>query len=268
MATLSRAAFVPSAPAVAPTVAEDESGEQRMQQQLADAIYEHRLPPGTKLPEVELSRIFSLTRGAVRKVFNRLAVEQLLDLIPNRGAFVARPTVEETRNVYELRRILESGVVRRLAKGGPHHRWIAALRRQVAEEREANRVGDTARYIQLAGKFHLDLVAATGNAALEQALRRVVGRTSLMVALYDVPGTNTCSFHEHLDILAVIEAGEYAKAERLMEEHLLGIERHLRLGGDAGPVNLAQVFGGPATATPSPSARARPRATKSRARRR
>ena len=196
-------------PALAALPAADENGETRMRRQLAEAIYEHRLPPGTKLPEIELCGIFGVTRGAVRKVLTRLAAEELLDLIPNRGAFVARPSVEETRDVYELRRILEAGVVSALARHAPH-RWLDDLRRQVAEEREANRIGDTPRYIRLAGKFHLDLVAATGNAALEQHLKRVVSRTSLMVALYDVPGTNTCSCHEHLEILDAIEAGDYA----------------------------------------------------------
>ena len=268
MSSLSRTALPPISDSAVSIAAEEESIEQRIQHQLAEAIYKRRLPPGTKLPEVELCQIFGVTRGVVRKVFSRLAAEQLLDLIPNRGAFVARPTVEETRNVYELRRILESGVVRRLAKTGPHHRWIAALRRQVAAEREADRIGDTARYIHLAGKFHLDLVAATGNAALEQALRRVVGRTSLMVALYDVPGTNMCPLDEHLGILAAIEAGAYAKAERLMEEHLLGCERQLRLDEDTRPVDLAHVFGGPAPATAPSGARARRRPAKSRGSRR
>jgi DNA-binding GntR family transcriptional regulator len=243
-----KAAARPSAAAdphrddVMPLPAADENGEARMQRKLADAIYEHRLPPGTKLPEVELCRIFGVTRGVARKVLNRLAAEELLDLIPNRGAFVARPSVDETRDVYALRRILEAGVVRGLARHAPH-RWIEGLRRQVAEEREAHRVGDTPRYIRLAGKFHLDLVAAAGNAALEQHLKRVVSRTSLMVALYDVPGTNTCSFHEHLEILDAIEAGDYAGAERLMEEHLLGCERQLRLPGEPQRVDLAQALG-------------------------
>jgi len=232
-----------------PSPVADENGETRMRRQLADAIYEHRLPPGTKLPEIELCRIFGVTRGAVRKVLSRLAAEELLDLIPNRGAFVARPSVEETRDVYELRRILEAGVLRALARRAPH-RWLDDLRRQVAEEREASRVGDTPRYIRLAGKFHLDLVAATGNAALEQHLKRVVSRTSLMVALYDVPGTNTCSCHEHLEILDAIETGDYAGAARLMEEHLLGCERQLHLGGEPQRVDLAQALGAASASPP------------------
>jgi DNA-binding GntR family transcriptional regulator len=228
-------------PAPGPAVTNDEA---RIQRKLADAIYEHRLPPGTKLAEVELCQLFGVTRGLVRKVLSRLAAEHLLDLIPNRGAFVARPSVDETRDVFQLRRILESGVLRCLA-GHKHgsQRWLDNVRRQIADEREANRVGDTPRYIRLAGKFHLDLAAATGNEALEQHLKRVVSQTSLMVALYDLPGTNTCSFHEHLEILDAIEAGDYARAEKLMDEHLLGCERQLRLGGEPQRVDLAQVLG-------------------------
>lgn len=243
------AAVAPRRRVPAPLPVADENGETRMGRQLADAIYEHRLPPGTKLPEIELCRIFGVTRGAVRKVLSRLAADELLDLIPNRGAFVARPSVEETRDVYELRRILEAGVLRALARRAPQ-RWLDELRRQVAEEREASRVGDTPRYIRLAGKFHLDLVAATGNAALEQQLKRVVSRTSLMVALYDIPGTNTCSCHEHLEILDAIEAGDYAAAARLMDEHLLGCERQLRLGGEPQRVDLAQVLGTGSASSP------------------
>jgi DNA-binding GntR family transcriptional regulator len=220
----------------------DDSDEGRIQRLIAQAIYEHRVRPGTKLPEADLCRIYGTSRGVVRKVLDRLANEQLVELVPNRGAFVARPSVDTTRDVYALRRILESGVVRCLAhcERGP---WLAKVRQQVGEEREANRAGDTGRYIRLAGKFHLDLACATGNAALEQHLRRVVSQTSLMVALYDVPGTNNCSVLEHLEILDAIEAGDFALAERRMEEHLLGIERQLRLGGDETPqIDLASAL--------------------------
>ncbi len=223
--------------------AQDESDELRIEKLIGLAIYEHRVKPGTKLPEVDLCRIYGTSRGVIRKVLSRLASEQLVDLIPNRGAFVARPSVEFTRDTYSLRRILESGVVRTLAKSSKRL-WLNDVRLQVAEEREANRVGDNGRYIRLAGKFHLDLAAATGNAALNQHLKRVVSQTSLMTALYDEPGTNTCSVHEHLEILDAIEAGDYAIAERLMEDHLIGCERQLRLDEEDAPsLDLAQALG-------------------------
>lgn len=238
---------LPNAPPVntkpqAPGYHVGESDESSIQKHLSNAIYEHRVRPGTKLPEADLCRIYGVNRGVIRKVLDRLATDQLIELIPNRGAFVARPSVELTRDVYALRRILEAGVVRSLAKA-PLHPWLKDVRQQVGEEREANRLGDTGRYIRLAGKFHLDLAAATRNSALEQHLRRVVSQTSLMVALYEVPGTNTCSVYEHLEILQAIEAGDYNSAERLMEEHLLGCERQLHLSDEEPQVtDLAQAL--------------------------
>jgi DNA-binding GntR family transcriptional regulator len=242
---LPESGFQPSGPdqRVAPGV----SNEARVVHAIADAIFEHRLPPGTKLAEADLCRIFGVSRGVVRKALNRLGSEKLLELVPNRGAFVARPTVEHTRDVYEVRRILESGVVRCLARKCPHaapapRPWLDALRKQIGEEREANRTGDTSRYIRLAGQFHLDLAAVTGNEELVAQLKRVIAQTSLMIALYDVPGTNACSFHEHLEILAAIESGDYGSAERLMDEHLVTIERQLRLGGEPQSIDLDRVF--------------------------
>ena len=222
---------------------DDINDETRVQRRLSDAIYEHRLPPGTKLPEADLCRILAASRGTLRKVLDRLAHEQLVELIPNRGAFVAKPTVKTTRDVNALRRILEGGVVRTLARCQCEP-WIGAVRAQVAEEREASRAGDTSRYIQLAGKFHLDLAAATGNTALEQHLRRVVAQTSLMVALYDMRGTNPCSVLEHLEILQAIESGDHSEAEKLMEDHLHNLERQLRLDDtDTTPVDLGDALG-------------------------
>ncbi len=250
----------PAGVAAGTVLPREDKDEVRVQQTLAAAIYEHRLPPGTKLPEVDLARILGTSRGTVRKVLDRLASEHLVEQIHNRGAFVARPSVETTRNVYALRRILEAGVVRSLAKCNCQP-WINSVRLQVGEEREANRVGDTSRYIRLAGKFHLDLAAATGNTALEEHLKRVVSQTSLMVALYDLPGINTCSVQEHLEILRAIESGQHQEAERLMEAHLLGCERQLRLGDERQVVDLEQALGAPPASAghPKPAVRAQPR---------
>ena len=78
------------------------------------AILEHRLAPGTKLGEDRLAGIFSTSRARVREVLARLANERVVDLVPQRGAFVAKPTVEQAADVFEARRLIEPGIVRRL----------------------------------------------------------------------------------------------------------------------------------------------------------
>src|SRR5919106_4854126 len=101
------------------------------------AIVEQRLPPGTKLGEEALCEIFGVSRTLIRRVLQRLASERMVELWPHRGAFVARPSVEEARDVFEARRALEAHVVKKLVQ-----RLTPAgtdrLRRHVVKERRAH----------------------------------------------------------------------------------------------------------------------------------
>src|SRR5262252_5145303 len=75
------------------------------------AILEHRLPPGAKLTEAQLCEVFNVKRGPIRQALSLLAGDHLVDLEPNRGAFVASPSLQEVHEVFEMRRIIELAVV-------------------------------------------------------------------------------------------------------------------------------------------------------------
>src|SRR5690625_7524086 len=66
-------------------------------QAMADAIFEQRLAPGTKLAEDALGDIFDVSRTVVRKALYRLASEKVVEISPNRGARVASPSVQDDR---------------------------------------------------------------------------------------------------------------------------------------------------------------------------
>ena len=66
-------------------------------QRVLGAIVEHRLPPGTKLGEERLAKVFGVSRTQIRQVLERLAHDRIATVVPNRGAFVSSPTVEEAR---------------------------------------------------------------------------------------------------------------------------------------------------------------------------
>ena len=72
-----------------------------------EAILEQRLAPGTKLSEEALGEIFGVSRTIIRRALSRLAHESVVLLRPNRGAVVASPTVEEARQVFFSRRLVE-----------------------------------------------------------------------------------------------------------------------------------------------------------------
>ncbi len=85
------------------------------------AMHMGRLSPGTKLQEPALARVLGVSRERVRKALHRLVHEGWLTAIPNRGTFVPTLTVEEMREIYDVRSMLEAAIVRRLSEG--HTRW-------------------------------------------------------------------------------------------------------------------------------------------------
>src|SRR6185369_11522111 len=74
------------------------------------AIVDRRLGPGTKLSESEVGAIFGVSRTIVRAALQMLSFEGLVRTERNRGAFVANPTVEEARQVFASRRLIEPGL--------------------------------------------------------------------------------------------------------------------------------------------------------------
>ena len=81
---------------------------------LRRAIIEAALRPGTKLPEDAVGESFGVSRTRIRKVLQQLAHEGVVQLERHRGATVARPSVQEARDVFDVRRILEAGMMRQL----------------------------------------------------------------------------------------------------------------------------------------------------------
>ena len=196
--------------------------------EIFDAIVEQRLPPGTKLGEKALCEIFGVSRTLIRRVLQRLANEHMVASQPHRGACVARPSVEEAREVFEARRALEAHVIDRLA-GGLTLADGGRLRRHLAQERQAHAAGDRRRLIRVSGEFHLLLAELAGNRAIARFLRELVSRTSLIIALYEAPGASCCSLGDHTEIIEALVSGRAQVADRAMCAHLLSIEQRLRL---------------------------------------
>lgn len=199
---------------------------------LLTALVEHDLAPGTKLPEDTLAETFGVSRTRIRKILHQLAHEGLLQLERHRGASVARPSVKDARDVFEVRRILEAGMMRRLAGAGLGAREIARLRRDVAAEREAYARHDRRRAITLSGDFHLELARLTDNTALLAMLRELVARTSLIIAVYAPARGPICLCDEHEALIEAVAAGDADAAARAMEHHLDHIAASLALAPD------------------------------------
>lgn len=217
--------------------------DEAVYQAILHALLEGKLKAGTKLAEPPLAEIFGVSRERIRKVLHRLGAERRLEMIPNRGARVPRPTLADVRSVYEAHRVLEAGVltqlVRRVDDG-----LIDRLTAHLAEERAAATRGDRAASVRLSGAFHVHLVEALGNAELSRFLADLLSRSSVMVSVYEPATDSICAVDEHGAIVEALRAHDVVRAIAVSREHFLHVESRLHLD-DAAPAaeDLAAVFG-------------------------
>ena len=200
-------------------------------QALRQAIIEQALLPGAKLPEDQIGGHFGVSRTLVRATLARLTAEGLVEAKPRRTATVARPTLEEAGDVFELRRVLEREAVALAIK-----RWRpefgAILEGHVREEDAAKARRDERVSIRLAGEFHAKLAAMSGNAVLERMLSELVSRCSLILALYARPHSSECAVAEHSAIVAALRERNVGKAVQLSDEHIGSVQRRALLAED------------------------------------
>ncbi len=216
--------------------------DRRIYDSVFNAVMSHRLPPGTKLTEATFCELFKVSRTIVRKALQRLAHEHIVELRPNRGAIVARPTPQETREIFIARRAVEAAIVP-LAVARATRAQVVRLRQLVKEEEAALRRGDRPDWIRLGGEFHLMLAQTAANKILLRYLTELVSRCSLIIALYESPGSIPCASEEHNELIDLIVEGEARKAADRMDRHLRAIERKLKLeDGEENP-DLAAMLG-------------------------
>jgi len=216
-------------------------GDESVHAAVYDAILDHRLPPGTRLSEDALGGAFGVSRTVVRRALFRLARDRVVQIRPRRGAVVASPSVQEAREVFAARRIVESALLRTLTVASKP-RKLAHLHACLQSEDSARRHGDRAAAIRVSGDFHLRLARLGDNQVLAEFLQELIARTSLIIALYEIPGRSTCVHDEHARLLDLITDGDNVAAVTLMDTHLAACEAGLDLHASARPVDLRAVF--------------------------
>jgi len=218
----------------------DGSATDRIVQSISQAIVERRLHPGTKLAEQKLADIYQVSRTLVRQALNRLSRDRLVTLEPARGAFVAMPSIDEARQVFELRQLLEGAMLRRLAPRIGDAQ-LAELRAHLNAERAAVSRTDIPGRTRLLADFHVVLARMYGNEVLAQLLAELLSRSSLIALMYQSSHSAEASYAEHVAIVDALERRDTRAAVRLAEEHLAHVERNLRL--DPRSPDIADVLG-------------------------
>ncbi len=193
---------------------------------LTKAIVEHRINPGTKLPEEKMAIHFGVSRTLVRQAFFHLSQKHLIYMEPARGAFVATPSVSEAKEVFAVRRLLEGQMIRDFIKEVTPAQ-LTTLKKHVAKEQAAINEEDVNGRTELLGDFHVRIAQLMRNEVLAQILMDLISRCALITLMYQSNSAAVHSHREHVEILKAITSKNEGAATKLMDQHLLNVEASL-----------------------------------------
>ncbi len=194
---------------------------------IVQAILAQKLAPGSRLGEQALSLLFNCSRTLIREAMMQLTARGIVTVSARRGWFVVQPSAAEAREAFEARRVSETGLIRSAAPMDQDK--LAKLKRHIREEKAALKGDDVGRRSYLLGDFHVCLAECLGNQLLADTLRDFTARTTLIAMLYQSTHDAAHSCEEHVEIVRALEAGDKARAEALMAQHIGHVQEALRL---------------------------------------
>jgi DNA-binding GntR family transcriptional regulator len=161
---------------------------------------------------------------------------------PNRGAYVTEPSIEEARQVFRARRILERAVIEELMPRLTEQN-VDEIRTHLDREGKQHLTHDRWNTLSVTGDFHTLLGRLSGNAVLAKFLEELVLRTSLIIATYEPTGSADCSYDAHPDIAEKLIARDARAAIAAMDAHLDAMEKRLPLDTvPEPPTDIASIF--------------------------
>ncbi len=180
------------------------------------------LLPGSKLPEEDLAEALGVSRNTLREGFVTLRAEGIVTRVPNRGVFVKEPTVEDVREMYRARRIIEPGA---LVWGTGGARELSVW---VDQGREGLAQMDVQAMASANQEFHRAVVARAGSQRLNTMMERILAEMRLIFHSM----SSDLTFHQpyieyNAEIVTYLERGDNALAADVLIHYLAKAEAQL-----------------------------------------
>ncbi|SDI48537.1 DNA-binding transcriptional regulator, GntR family [Arthrobacter subterraneus] len=209
---------------------EEAAPKQRVQDEIRRDIIFGSLPPGTRVTETALATKYGISRVPVREALRALEAEGFVESKPYAGSTVSKIPVDDAEDLFFVREALESATARRAARraaaqfdsGAPSSEWWNArkLLAGILDEGDAAVAQNRLDLLpELNIRFHLGIAELSGSSSLTALLRQIAGKIEWLYAT-DVDNRGKESWGEHRSIIAAIDAGNFADAEKLMANHV------------------------------------------------
>ncbi len=198
-------------------------------EKISEWIMDGTFKPGEALVEGELAAKLNISRTPVREVINRLETEGLLERIPHRGVIVANISLQNIKDFFEIREMLEGLAARKTAGRQFPVEKFEFFHDQFGKIAEGE-ITDAAVINQLSDEFHDQLVESSGNVRISQILSnyKTILRQEREIA-NTIPGRYPIMGREHRDICKAILDRDEEAAEKKMREHIISTRNTILL---------------------------------------
>ena len=209
---------------------------ERVYQALKRDIITGVYPPGEPLSEKDLAERYASSRTPVREAAVRLQQDRLLRVVPNRGYFITKISVQDLTELYEYRGAVESACAELAAMKGNNPELLERLETLAQTAYKMEDRESYVHFIETDTALHVGIAQLARNQLLLHAVETVRSQMErIMYAAIDIGYYGELPVREHCGILDAIRRRDPAAARRLMHDHIFGSEDKVRrlAGGSA-----------------------------------
>ena len=188
-----------------------------------------QLQPGSVIDENALRDELGLGRTPIREALQRLAREQLVNIIPRRGTFVSDVNMADLPLLYETRAVLEKHTAQLAAQRGTPDHW-ADMEAVLAEAKLTQEVADRPNHmIEIDRRCHEIIYAAAANPYLTDTLTQLYAQSHRLWHIYLARVDNMeQAVLEHREMMEALQAAEVERVGDLMEQHIRSFQADIQ----------------------------------------
>lgn len=202
-------------------ISTDSKSSDLVVQHVIRAILSNKLNPGVKLSEISLQEEFGFSRNVVREGFVKLVDAGVLIHKKNQSVRVAIPSEEQTKQIFQARKVIENGIVQILLdKYIDDELDVLAIEGLIEKEKQLHITGHNAELTQASCNFHLRLAELCHNQYLVESLRPLILLSALAASVFADKNSGFCSFQEHQDLFNAIKSKDKSKTIAAINRHL------------------------------------------------
>jgi len=193
---------------------------------LKEDIINLRFKEDSIITEKELAERYKVSKTPVREALKKLNLEGFIEILPRKGYFITSISVEDLKNIFQMRMILEVGASEiAIANAGLND--IEKLKEIANTKVKTINSKSYIEYSEINYQFHLLIAQSTKNNMLANTIKGLLNqlRRVLYKDLHNLDFEKMKN--EHLKIVDAIEKKDISLAKKIMEKHLLDAKKRI-----------------------------------------